>query len=114
VHGGIIRPQYTQKDQIPCSFFEAFFLLQSISNFIDHLPPHKYSLDAPSHLQEVNKAMREDIYKQYIQITWISSPKDFGPKMVLYFQHFTQMRDGGILLDISIRIRNRCLASILI
>jgi hypothetical protein len=43
-----------------------------------HAPPFRYSLDAPSHLlankQELNKIIREDIYRQYIQVTWVDPP----------------------------------------
>ena len=68
---------------------------------LDCLPPFQYSLDAPGHLlpirQELNKIIREDIYKQLVQVTWINPPRGLRPKMAFYAEHFLEIRDGLIV-----------------
>lgn len=64
---------------------------------IDQLPPSRYSLDASGYLlptrQELNKIIRDDIYKQFIQITWDNPHDKLFPKMAFYVEHFLEMRD---------------------
>jgi hypothetical protein len=68
---------------------------------IDRLPPFRYSLDAPGHLlptrQVLNKIIRDDIYRQFIQITWVNPPGGLRPKMAFYAEHFLGLRDGFIV-----------------
>jgi hypothetical protein len=68
---------------------------------IDRLPPFRYSLDAPGHLlptrQVLNKIIRDDIYRQFIQITWVNPPGGLRPKMAFYAEHFLELRDGFIV-----------------
>jgi len=60
-----------------------------------------YSLDAPGHhlpnKQEMNAVIKEDIYRQYIRISWITTPGGLRPKMTFYAQHFLQFRDNLIV-----------------
>jgi hypothetical protein len=67
-----------------------------------HLPPFSFSLDVPRHLlptrQVLNHAIKEDIYKLYIQVTWTSPPTSLGSKMSFYIEHFLELRDGIIIL----------------
>jgi hypothetical protein len=48
-------------------------LLESVGIQMDRLPPFWYSLDAPGHLlptrQVLNKIIKDDIYRRFIQIT---------------------------------------------
>jgi hypothetical protein len=67
----------------------------------ERLPPFRYSLDASAHLlptrQIVNRDIREDIYRLYIQVTWTSPPTSLGSKMSFYLEHFLELRDGIIV-----------------
>jgi hypothetical protein len=76
-------------------------LLESVGIQIDRLPPFRYSLDAPGHLlptrQVLNKIIRDDIYRQFIQITWVNPPGGLRPKMAFYAEHFLELRDGFIV-----------------
>jgi hypothetical protein len=82
-------------------FSEASRLLQSMTISPERLPPFKYSLDASVHLlpprQIVNRDIREDIYRLYIQVTWTSPPTSLGSKMSFYLEHFLELRDGIIV-----------------
>jgi hypothetical protein len=75
-------------------------LLKSVGIQMDRLPPFWYSLDAPGHLlptkQVLNKIIRDDIYRQFIQITWVNPPGGLRPKMAPYAKHFLELRDGLI------------------
>jgi hypothetical protein len=68
---------------------------------MDRLPPFRYSLDAPGHLlptkQEMNTIIQEDIYKQFVHVTWINPQGGLRPKMAFYVEHFMVMRDGLIV-----------------
>jgi hypothetical protein len=73
-------------------------LLASMSIHLDRLPPFRYSLDAPSHLlptkKELNKIIRDDIYRQFVQIIWANPQGGLRPKMAFYAEHFLELRDG--------------------
>ena len=60
----------THPGRTKCWLTEVSDLLASVGIQLDRLPPFQYSLDAPGHLlpvrQELNKIIREDIYKQFI------------------------------------------------
>lgn len=45
----------------------------------------------------MNRVMKEVIYKEFIWDTWIFPPKELGPKMAFYIEHFLQLRDGLII-----------------
>jgi len=45
----------------------------------------------------MNKIIREDIYRQYIQVTWVDPPHKLKPKMAFYAKHFMEMRDELII-----------------
>jgi hypothetical protein len=68
---------------------------------LDRLPPFRYSLDAPGHLlptrQELNKIIRDDIYRQFVQITWVNPQGGLRPKMAFYAEHFLELRDELIV-----------------
>jgi len=68
---------------------------------MDRLPTFRYSLDAPGHLlptkQELNKIIRDNIYRQYIQVTWIAPPGGLSPKLAFYAEHFMALRDDLIV-----------------
>jgi hypothetical protein len=76
-------------------------LLQSMTISPERLPPFSFSLDAPHHLlstrQVLNQAIREDIYRLYIQVTWTSPPTSLGSKMSFYLEHFLELQDGIIV-----------------
>jgi hypothetical protein len=63
--------------------------------------PSIYSLDDAGHLfpnkQELNGIIEENIYRQYIQVTWIASLGGLRPKMAFYAEHFLELRDGLIV-----------------
>jgi hypothetical protein len=67
----------------------------------ERLPPFSFSLDAPRHLlstrQVLNQAIREDIYRLYIQVTWTSPPTSLGSKMSFYLEHFLELWDGIVV-----------------
>jgi hypothetical protein len=77
-------------------FSEASRLLQSMTISPERLPPFSFSLDAPRHLlptrQVLNQAIREDIYRLYIQVTWTSPSTSLGSKMSFYLEHFLELR----------------------
>jgi hypothetical protein len=60
-----------------------------------------YYLDAPGHLppskHDLNRMIREDIYIQYIQVTWTEPPRDLNPKMTFYFELLMELRDSLIV-----------------
>jgi hypothetical protein len=39
----------------------------------------------------------EDIYRQYVHVTWVGPPHELKPKMIFYVEHFMEMRDGLIV-----------------
>jgi hypothetical protein len=84
-----------------CWFTGTSDLLEYMGIRMDRLPPFRYSLDAPSHLlqtrQVLNKIIKDDIYMQFIQITWVNPPRGLRPKMAFYTEHFLELRDGSIL-----------------
>jgi len=83
-----------------CRFFEASFLLWSVDISIDRLPPFRYSLEASGHLLPPEGAAQGDerVHIQTLcKVMWIAPPKDLGPKMAFYFEHFIQSRDGLII-----------------
>jgi hypothetical protein len=53
-------------------------LLESMGIQIDRLSSFRFSLDAPNHLlltrQVLNKIIKDDIHRQFIQITWVNPP----------------------------------------
>ena len=65
----------------------------------ERLPPLRYSLYAPGHLlptrQELNRSIREDIYRLSIQVTWTSPPETLGSKMSFYLEHLLELWDGS-------------------
>jgi hypothetical protein len=75
-------------------------LLESVGIQMDHLPPFLYSLDALGHLlptrQVLNKIIRDDIYRWFIQIIWVNPLRGLHPKMAFYVEHFLELRDGLI------------------
>ena len=84
-----------------CWFTGVLSLLTSAGIQLDRLPPFRYSLIAPDHLlptrQELNKIIREDIYKQFVQITWVNPLGGLRPKMAFYVEHFLEIRDELIV-----------------
>ena len=68
---------------------------------IDCLPPFRYSLNTPDHLlptqQELNMIIRDDIYRKFIQITWVNPPGGLHPKMAFYAKNFLEDRDEFIV-----------------
>ena len=90
----------THSSKAKCWFTRVSSLLISVGIQIDHLPPSQYSLDAPDHLlptrQELNKIIREDVYKQFVQVTWVNPPGGLRPKMAFYVEHFLEIIDGLI------------------
>jgi hypothetical protein len=68
---------------------------------MDHLPLFRYSFDAPGHLlptrQKWNKIIRDDIFRQFIQITWVNPQDGLCSKMAFYAEHFLELRDGLIV-----------------
>jgi hypothetical protein len=76
-------------------------LLESVGIQTNRLPPFKYSLDAPGHIlptrQVLNKIIKDDIYMQFIQITWVNPPSGLRPKMAFYAEHFLELRNGLIV-----------------
>jgi hypothetical protein len=68
---------------------------------MDRLPPFKHSLDSHGHLQttkhELNKIIKEDIYRQNIQVIRIAPPSGLKPKMAFYANHFMELRDNLII-----------------
>jgi hypothetical protein len=81
---------------------------------MDHLPPFKYSLNAPGQLlltkQELNKIIKEDIFRQYIQVTWVDPLRGLNPKMAFYAKHFMELRDG-LIVQPPYTLRHRCMLS---
>jgi hypothetical protein len=84
-----------------CWFTGVSDLLESVGIQIDLLPLFRYSLDAPGHLlptrQVLNKIIRDDIYRQFIQITWVNPPGGLCPKMAFYAEHFLVLREEFII-----------------
>jgi hypothetical protein len=76
-------------------------LLGSMGIHINHLPLFWYSLDALGHLLPIrkvlNKIIRDDIYRQFIQITCFIHPGGLPPKMAFYAKHFLELEDGFIV-----------------
>ena len=76
-------------------------LFESVGIHIDRLPLFRYSLDAPGHLlptrQKLNKIIRDDIYRQFIQTTWVNPQGGLRPKMAFYAEHFLELQDGLIV-----------------
>lgn len=76
-------------------------LLEASGIQIDHLPPFQYSLNALGHLlpnqQKLNKIIKEDIYRRYVQTTWTDPPNGLRPKMAFYTEHRLEIRDGLII-----------------
>jgi hypothetical protein len=68
---------------------------------MDLLPPFRYSLNAPDYLLpirwEMNTIIQEDIYKQFVHVTWINPQGWLRPKMAFYVEHFMVMKDGVIV-----------------
>jgi hypothetical protein len=68
---------------------------------IHHLPSFRYSLDSLGHLlptrQELNMIIRDDIYMQFIQTTWVTPQGGLCPKMAFYVTQFLELRDGFIV-----------------
>jgi hypothetical protein len=82
-------------------FFELSQLLQLMTISPECLPLFSFPLDAPRHLltirQLLNRAIREDIYRLYIQVTWTSPSRSLGLKMSFYLEHFLELQDGIIV-----------------
>ena len=91
----------THSGKAKCWFTGVSSLLTSVGIQIDNLPPFRYSLDALDHLlptrQKLNKIIKEDIYKQFFQITWVNPPGGLHPKMAFYVEHFLEIRDELIV-----------------
>ena len=45
----------------------------------------------------MNKIIKEDIYRQYIQTTWINPPGELHPKKAFYAQHCLESRVGLVV-----------------
>jgi hypothetical protein len=84
-----------------CWFTGVSDLLESVGIQIDCLPPFRYSLDTLGHLlmtrQMLNKIIRDDIYRQFIQLTWVNPLGGLCPKMAFYTKHFLELSDGFIV-----------------
>ena len=76
------------------------FLFEALGILIDRLAP-KYSLDVPSQLllmrQKLNRSIREDIYRKFIQFTWTNPPSGLRLKMAFYIEHFLEVGDGLLI-----------------
>ena len=76
-------------------------LLELVGIKLDRLPPFRYSLDAPGHLlptrHHLNKIIRDNIYKLFIQITWVNPQGGLRPKMAFYAKHFLELRNELIV-----------------
>ena len=76
-------------------------LLALVGIQLDRLPPFRYSLDAPGHLlptrHELNKIIMDDIYRQFVHITWVNPQGGLCPKMAFYAEHFLELRDRLIV-----------------
>ena len=46
---------------------------------------------------ETNESIGENIYQQFIEINWVSSPQPFISKMAFYIEQFLQIIDGLIV-----------------
>lgn len=84
-----------------CWFTRVSNLLESVGIQLDRLPPFRYSLVAHGNLlptrQELNKIIKEDTYRKFIQVTWVNPPRGLCPKMAFYAQHLLDLRDGLIV-----------------
>lgn len=58
-------------------------------------------MDAPGDLlptkQELNKIIRDGIYKQFVQTTWTNPRRGLHSKMAFYVKHFMEARDELII-----------------
>jgi hypothetical protein len=79
-----------------CWFAEVTCLLQLVGISMDHLPPFRYSLNSSNRIlltkKELNKIIREDIFKQFIQVTLVDPPRGLNPKMAFYAEYFMKLR----------------------
>jgi hypothetical protein len=68
---------------------------------MDCLPPFRYSLDALGHLlptrQKLKRIIRDGIYKQFIQITWVTVHGGLRSKMAFCAAYFLELRDRFIV-----------------
>jgi hypothetical protein len=91
----------THLGRTKCRFTGVLELLGSVRIQIESLPPFRYSLNVPGHLlpsrQVLNRIIKEDIYRQFVQITRINPPGGLRQKMAFYTEHFLEIRDGLIV-----------------
>jgi hypothetical protein len=84
-----------------CWFEGVSGLLALVGIRLDCLPTFRYSLDARGHLlptrHEMNKIIKDDIYRQFVQIAWVSPWAGLCPKMAFYIEQFLELRDGLII-----------------
>ena len=89
----------THLGRTKCWFTGISGLLGSVGIQMGTLPPFRYSLNAPGHLlpsrQELNRIIREDIYRQFVQITYPTG--GLRQKMAFYAEHFLEISDGLIV-----------------
>ena len=75
--------------------FGGFPLLQWVVISTNGLPPISHFWDAPFNLlpyrQDLNELIREDIYNNYFQVTWISPLEGLSSKMSFYLNNFMQL-----------------------
>jgi hypothetical protein len=45
----------------------------------------------------MNRIIRDDIYRQYILVTWLDPPSGLKPEMAFYVKHFLMLRNGLIV-----------------
>lgn len=64
-------------------------------------PPFNNSLNDSKRLslskQEMNKIIIDDIYRQYVQVTWLDPLGGFRPEMAFYAEHSLVLRDDLIV-----------------
>ena len=76
-------------------------LLESVGIQMDRLLLLIYSFDAPGHhlptKQKLNRIIKDDIYKKFIQTNWVTPQGGLRPKMAFYVGNFLEPRDRFIV-----------------
>jgi len=90
-----------------CWFARDLALLEYVGISIDQLPPFRYSMDAPGHplptRQELNRIIKDDIYKQFVQVTWTNPQGKLRPKMAFYVENYIEASSEWAHTDFKLR-----------